>query len=152
MPLLPRGSILLLALAAGGLSALAAPEAQARERTRTRTASQVDGARRAATHASASASGVNGGAATRQGSVYRNVDGSAGRQGSASINGTDGGSARSSGGFDRSADGSVTGSRQTSASAATGARSQGSTTVADGSVSHTGTCTNAASEVVACHP
>lgn len=174
-----HSSILLLTLVAGGLTALAATDAQARERTRTRTASHVDGARSAAVNASASGahgsrtharqwqadgqgnaagsrsatvSGANGGSAARQSSAYRNADGSAGRQGSASATGANGGSASSSGSIGKSADGSVEGSRQTSASGANGNSYQGATTVSNGSVSHTGTCTNAAGEVVACRP
>lgn len=174
-----HSSMLLLTLAVGGLSALAASDAQARERSRTRTVGHVDGARSAAVNAhgsgahgsyararqwqaggqgnasgsrGATVSGANGGSATRQASAYRNADGSAARQGSASVSGANGGTASTSGSISRSADGSVTGGRQTSVTGANGNSYQGSTTVGNGSISHTGTCTNGAGEVVACRP
>lgn len=94
--------------------------------------------------------GADGGSAGRQGSFYRNADGSAGRQGSAFVEGPNGGSAATSGSVTRDADGSVNGSRSTTATGASGNTYNGSTTVNDGQISHTGTCTNAAGETIAC--
>lgn len=109
-----------------------------------------DGQGNATGRSGAYATGANGGTAQRQGSFYRNADGSAGRQGSASIDGANGGSAATSGSIARDADGNVNGSRSTSATGANGNRYTGSTTVQNGVVTHTGTCTNAAGETIAC--
>lgn len=98
----------------------------------------------------AAVQGANGGEAVRQGSFYRNADGSAGRQGSAYANGPNGGSASTSGSVARDTDGNVNGSRNTSATGASGNNYTGSTTATDGQVSHTGACTNAAGEPIAC--
>ncbi|MET7143523.1 hypothetical protein M3S04_18480 [Xanthomonas sp. PPL139] len=175
MSLSPRTTCLLLALAAG---VLAAPIAHAREHTRTRSAGATDGIRHAAVQASASgahgsvqrarqwqADGQGnasassaatrattaGGSATRQGSAYRDADGSASRQGSASVQRADGASASSSGSLVRAADGTLSGSRQSSVDGAQGSY-QGSTSVQDGSVVHTGTCTDAGGTVGPCRP
>lgn len=109
-----------------------------------------DGAGNAAGNSGAYVEGANGGQASRQGSFYRNADGSAGHQGSASSTGPNGGSASTSGSIARDADGNVNGSRSTSATSASGNSYNGSTTVSNGSVSHTGTCTNASGETIAC--
>jgi len=96
------------------------------------------------------AAGADGGTAQRQGSFYRNADGSAGRQGSASVNGPNGGTATTSGSIARDASGNVNGNRSTSATGQNGNTYNGSTTVQNGTVTHTGTCTNAAGETIAC--
>lgn len=101
-------------------------------------------------HSGAYAVGANGGSAQRQGSFYRHADGSAGRQGSASVNGANGGSATTSGSIARDAAGNVNGSRSTSATGQNGNSYSGSTSVQNGAITHTGTCTNAAGEVIAC--
>ncbi len=175
MSLSCRITPLLLALAAG---VLVAPSAPAREHTRTRTAGGTDGVRHAAVQASASgahgsvqrarqwqADGQGnasarsaatrttaaGGSATRQGSAERSADGSASRQGSASVQRADGASASSSGSLARAADGTLSGSRQSSVDGTQGSY-QGSTSVQDGSIVHTGTCTDASGTVVPCRP
>lgn len=104
----------------------------------------VEGSRRAM------AVGANGGTAQSQGSSYRNADGSAGRQGSASATGPDGGTASTSGSITRDADGNVNGSRGSSVTGKDGNSYNGSTTVQDGTVTHTANCTNAAGETIAC--
>ncbi len=169
--------LLLAALTLSGAFATIAVDAEARERTRSRTAGNVDGVRSAAVNASGSGvngsyargrqwqadgqgnasgssggmvNGVNGGSASRQGSFYRNADGSAGRQGSASASGPNGGSASTSGGVTRDANGNVVGGRSTTATGQNGNSYDGSTAVSDGTVTHTGTCTNAAGEVISC--
>lgn len=149
------------------------PDAQARDRTRSvdRSAQgghvaasrsnakfdsqrqrdwKADGQGNVAGSSSGSIAGASGGGAARQSSAYRNADGSAGRQGSASVSGPNGGSAATSGSIARSADGSVAGSRTTSATGANGNGYNGSTTVSNGNVTHSGTCTNAAGETIAC--
>ena len=111
---------------------------------------QADGQSNASAARSGSLSGANGGSAGYDRSAYRNADGSAGRQGSAYANGPNGGTASTRGGISRDADGNVTGERSTTATGANGNGYTGSTTVSGGTVSHTGTCTNAGGEVVAC--
>jgi hypothetical protein len=168
---------LLAAIALAGVFSASIDDASARERTRSRTASNVDGVRSAATNASgsgvngsyargrqwqadgqgnasgsrgATVNGANGGSATSQSGFYRNADGSAGRQGSASVNGPNGGTASTSGGVTRDANGNVVGGRSTTATGQNGNSYDGSTSVSNGTVTHTGTCTNAAGEVIAC--
>lgn len=111
---------------------------------------QGDGQGNASGSSGASANGANGGHAERQGSFYRNADGSAGRTGSASATGANGGHASTSGGITRNADGTVSGVRDTTATGRNGNGYQGSTTYSDGTLTHTGTCTNAAGETIAC--
>lgn len=111
---------------------------------------QADGQGNASGSRSGSIAGARGGNAGYQGSAYRNDDGSAGRQGSAYANGPNGGSASTSGGISRDADGNVNGARNTTATGANGSGFSGSTTVTDGSVTRTATCTNAGGETVAC--
>ena len=71
-------------------------------------------------------------------------------QGSAQAQGANGGSATTSGSLARDAEGNVNGSRSTSATAANGNSYAGSTTVTDGQVSRTATCTDAAGNSIAC--
>ena len=111
---------------------------------------QADGQGNATAARSGAISGANGGNAGYDRSAYRNADGSAGRQGSAYANGPNGGTASTSGGISRDADGNVTGARNTTATGANGNSYNGSTTVSGGTVSHTGTCTNASGETIAC--
>jgi hypothetical protein len=96
------------------------------------------------------ANGANGGSAGYDRSAYRNADGSAGRQGSAYANGPNGGTASTSGGISRDADGHVSGARNTTATGANGNSYTGSTTVSDGTLVHTRSCTNAAGDAIAC--
>ncbi len=58
--------------------------------------------------------------------------------------------ASTSGSITRDADGNVNGSRGTSVTGKNGNSYNGSTTVQDGTVTHTATCTNAAGETIAC--
>ncbi len=111
---------------------------------------QNDGQGNVSGSRSGSLVGANGGNAGYQGSAYRNADGSAGRQGSATINGRYGGTATTAGNITRDADGNVSGSRATDVTGRNGNSYTGSTTVENGSVIHTGTCTNAAGEVISC--
>ncbi len=98
-----------------------------------------------------SATGANGGSAEHASSAYRNADGSAGRSGSTTVNGANGGSMQTGGSMTRTADG-LSGSHATSATGPNGATYTGSSTYAKGEgVSHTGTCTDAAGNVVPCH-
>jgi hypothetical protein len=173
-----RTPLLLALLALTGALASTVPNALAQGRVRGRAvAHTADGGRAAVTGAAARgergayargrnvhgdgqgnvdgrsgayATGADGGTAQRQGSFYRNDDGSAGRQGSASIDGANGGTATTSGSIARDADGNVNGSRSTSATGQNGNSYNGSTTVQNGVVTHIGTCTNAAGEVIAC--
>ena len=64
--------------------------------------------------------------------------------------GANGGTVQAEGSYTRDEDGKVDGSRSTTATGAKGATYNGSTTVTDGQVSHTGTCTNADGAVVDC--
>ena len=50
----------------------------------------------------------------------------------------------------RDANGNVVGGRSTTATGQNGNSYDGSTTVSNGTVTHTGTCTNAAGEVISC--
>lgn len=173
-----RTTLLLAALVLTGTSAATMPDASAQGRIRGHAVAHTgDGGRTAVTGAAARgdrgaytrgrrvtsdghgnvdgrsgayAAGANGGTAQRQGSFYRNADGSAGRQGSASVNGPNGGSAATSGSIARDAQGNVNGSRSTSATGKNGNSYSGSTSVQNGVVTHTGTCTNAAGETIAC--
>lgn len=111
---------------------------------------QADGQGNATAARSGAISGANGGSAGYDRSAYRNADGSAGHQGSAYANGPNGGTASTSGGISRDADGNVTGARSTTATGPNGNSYNGSTTVSGGTVSHTGTCTNAGGETIAC--
>ena len=111
---------------------------------------QADGQGNASGSRSGNMAGANGGTAGYQGNAYRNADGSAGRQGSAYVNGPHGGTASTSGGISRDADGNVSGARSTTATGANGNGYTGSTTVSGGTVTHTGTCTNASGETIAC--
>jgi hypothetical protein len=66
------------------------------------------------------------------------------------VNGPNGGSASTSGGVTKDANGNVVGGRSTTATGQNGNSYDGSTTVSNGTVTHTGTCTNAAGEVISC--
>ncbi|KAF1727450.1 hypothetical protein [Pseudoxanthomonas japonensis] len=111
---------------------------------------QADGQGNASAWRNGSIAGTNGGSASVDRGAYRNADGSAGRQGSAYVNGPHGGTASTSGGISRDADGNVSGARSTTATGANGNGYTGSTTVSGGTVTHTGTCTNASGETIAC--
>ena len=64
--------------------------------------------------------------------------------------GANGGTVQADGSYSRGEDGKVDGGRTTSATGPNGATYSGSTTVTDGQVTHTGTCTNADGVVVDC--
>lgn len=94
--------------------------------------------------------GANGARGARASTTSVSPDGSVSRQAGAATSGARG-SASSTGSFTRGADGSTYGTRSTNATnAATGNSYSGSTTVDNGAVSHTGTCTNAVGEVIPC--
>lgn len=105
------------------------------------------------THASGGAyRGTNGSAGYRASQTTVSPDGTVSRSGQAAASGARG-SASSAGSFTRAADGTLSGSRSTQAtSATTGNSYSGSTTIdpATGQPAHTGTCTNAAGEVISC--
>jgi hypothetical protein len=67
-----------------------------------------------------------------------------------SVTGANGGTVEANGNYTRGDDGKVSGTRTTDATGARGATYNGSTTIEDGKVTHTGTCTNAAGETVDC--
>ncbi len=94
--------------------------------------------------------GANGSKGARASSTSVSPDGTVSRSANASTSGARG-SASSQGSFTRSADGTASGSRSTSATnAATGNSYSGTTTLSNGQLSHSGTCTNAAGETIAC--
>lgn len=96
--------------------------------------------------------GVNGARGYRQSSTTVGADGSVSRSGSAAASGANG-SVQSAGGFTRSANGTWSGSRSTSATNAnTGTSYSGSTTIdpTTGKAVHTGICTNAGGQQIAC--
>lgn len=144
-----RTPLLLAVLVLTGVLAATVPDASAQGRVRGRHV-YSDGQGNVDGRSGAHAVGANGGSAQRQGSFYRHADGSAGRQGSASVNGANGGSATTSGSIARDAAGNVNGSRSTSATGQNGNSYSGSTSVQNGAITHTGTCSNAAGEVIAC--
>ncbi|WP_202845022.1 hypothetical protein [Luteimonas saliphila] len=109
-----------------------------------------DGDRNVAGRSARVVYGAHGGEAARRGSFHRNADGSAGRQGSAYVHGRNGGSAHTSGSIARDADGHVDGSRSTQATGANGNRYDATTTIGDGVVVRTATCTSAAGDAIAC--
>lgn len=113
---------------------------------------QADGAGNASASRSRSVSGVNGGGASRDGQAYRNADGSAGRRYSATATTANGGTVSRQGDATRNADGTLSAERSTSATGQHGNSYNGSTTVNDGTVVHTGTCTDASGQVIACRP
>lgn len=103
------------------------------------------------THASGGGfAGANGARGARASTTSVSPDGTVTHEGAASTSGARG-SASTQGGFTRNADGTSSGSRTTNATnAQTGNSYAGSTTVENGTVSHTGTCTNASGEVIPC--
>lgn len=103
------------------------------------------------TRASASGfRGANGARGGRASTTSVSPDGTVTRNAGAATSGARG-SASSQGNFTRSADGTASGSRSTNATnATTGNSYSGSTTLNDGALSHSGTCTNAAGETIAC--
>lgn len=111
---------------------------------------QGDGDGNASASRSGHLNGSEGGSANTQGSAWRHDDGSAGRQGSTSFSGPEGASLDSSGGISRDGDGNFSGSRSTEATGRDGNHYSGTTTVANGSLVHSGSCSNAAGETVAC--
>ncbi|OUL31475.1 hypothetical protein BV378_02140 [Nostoc sp. RF31YmG] len=98
----------------------------------------------------AAVAGAAGGQAQRQGSFSRQADGSAAHAGSMSAQGAQGGTLASSGSIARDANSQLDGQRSTSATGRNGNSYVGSTQVADGSVTHTATCSNPAGDAIAC--
>jgi hypothetical protein len=113
---------------------------------------QADGAGTASASRSRSMSGVNGGSASRSGDAYRHADGSAGRSYSATVTTANGGTASRQGDVTRNADGGVSAERSTTATGQNGNRYSGATTISDGSLVHTGSCTDAAGQTISCRP
>ncbi|HUD40824.1 MAG TPA: hypothetical protein VMR06_02385 [Dokdonella sp.] len=111
---------------------------------------QTDGHGQASIERDARIEGAGGGSAARTAGAWRNADGSAGRYRSASMAGPRGGSATTAGAITRGADGSVAGGRSTSATGPNGGTYTGSTTLVDGSVQHSHSCSDAAGQPVAC--
>ncbi|SFF98728.1 hypothetical protein SAMN05518801_10516 [Novosphingobium sp. CF614] len=103
------------------------------------------------THASGGVfAGAQGSRGFRASQTSVSPDGTLSHQGAAAASGARG-SFASEGGMTRSADGTWSGARTTSATnALTGNSYSGSTTAANGQVSHSGTCTNAAGETIPC--
>ena len=154
-------------------STLFAADIDARERSRTvqrtahggnvavdRSSPRVDSQRQRSWHTdgqgnaqgarSGSVDGRHGGNAGYQQNADRHDDGSAGRQTSAYANGRHGGSASTSGAVTRDADGNVSGARSTTATGANGNHYSSSTTMSDGALIHTRSCTNPSGEAIAC--
>jgi hypothetical protein len=69
---------------------------------------------------------------------------------SASVQGRNGGSASTDAVFSKNADGRYSAGRATTATGANGNTYTGATDISNGQVSHTGTCTNASGDVIAC--
>jgi hypothetical protein len=111
---------------------------------------QADGQGNASGARSGNVAGVHGASAGYDRSAYRNADGSAGRQRSAYVNGANGGTASTSSGITRDTDGNVAGARSTTATSANGNSYHGNTTVSEGMLVHTRSCTNAAGDAIAC--
>jgi hypothetical protein len=95
--------------------------------------------------------GPNGGRAVRGSGTTVNADGTVNHQGGVAVQGQNG-SAQSRGGFTRNADGTVQGGRSTTATNSnTGNSYQGQTTYdSQTGVQHSGTCYDAAGNVIAC--
>ena len=86
----------------------------------------------------------------RGGVATRTSDGTVNHQSGMAVSGSMG-SVQSQGGFSKASDGTVTGSRNTSVQAQSGASYQGQTSYSTGSgLTHTGTCTDAYGNQVAC--
>ncbi|HEV7778268.1 MAG TPA: hypothetical protein VGO76_15465 [Luteibacter sp.] len=136
----------------------------------------TDGQGDSHTTSAGAALGAFGGSATRSGETTRNPDGSASHQSGFTATGRDGGTVTSTGQATRNSDGSGSFSRQTTGTGANGgsyARTtsgatgqgetrgtrvtgangnsyNGQTTVSNGGITHTGGCTNASGQAIAC--
>jgi hypothetical protein len=109
----------------------------------------TDGQGNAAGFRAAGFQGPNGAAGARAGKWSRSADGSVQHESGGAVSGARG-SAQSQGSFAKSSDGTYSGSRDTSAESKSGATYDGSTTVSNGSVEHSGTCTDPNGNVVPC--
>lgn len=110
----------------------------------------TDGQGNAAGGSGQAVKGPGGAMGARAGTWSRSADGSMQHQSGGAVSGAQG-TASSSGSMSKGADGTVGGSRTTNAQANSGATYDGETTYdKDSGVTHSGTCTNAAGEVVAC--
>ncbi len=86
----------------------------------------------------------------RASATTRTSDGTVNHQGGMAVTGSMG-SVQSQGGFTKSSDGTVSGSRDTSVQSQSGAAYQGNTSYStETGITHTGTCTDAYGNVVAC--
>ena len=131
----------------GAVTAVKGPEGGAAVRGRGYTTDGAGNGTAASGGAFKTASGATG---ARASTTTRNADGSASHQGGFTATGAKG-TVDSSGNVTKGADGSVNGSRTTTATGANGTTYNGSTTYSkDTGVQHTGTCTDAAGNTVAC--
>jgi len=101
-------------------------------------------------HTNSFARTAHGGTAERHESFYRRADGSAGRQRTTHIDGAHGTTLSGSGAIARDAHGQLTGTRSTQITGRHGTQYAGSTSIANGTVTHTRSCTSASGDVVTC--
>jgi hypothetical protein len=109
----------------------------------------TDGQGNAAGARAAGFQGPNGAMGARAGKWSRSADGSVQHESGGAVSGAKG-SAQSQGSFAKSSDGTYSGSRETSADSKSGYGYDGSTTVSNGSVDHSGTCTDPNGNTVPC--
>lgn len=168
MPNLTKTTIVIASLAAMSLATVAeARQGSVRVHGANGAASAVAGQRGVAARAHGTTTTSDGSVVRASGGAFRGANGGAGYRGSATTISPDGtvtrtgeaaasgarGSASSSGSFTRSADGAWSGSRSSQATnAATGNSYSGTTSIdpATGKLVHSGTCTDAAGNVIAC--
>lgn len=111
---------------------------------------RVDEAGNVVTGRGAILRGAEGGKAVRAGRTVRSPDGSVNHEAGFAASGSQG-TIKSQGELTRSADGDVSAQRQTTATGAQGNSYQGSTSYSKGEgFEHSGTCTDAAGNTIAC--
>ena len=109
----------------------------------------TDGQGNAAGFRAAGFQGPNGAQGARAGRWSRSADGTVQHQSAGAMSGARG-SVQSQGSFAKSSDGTYSGSRETTAESKSGYGYEGSTTVSNGSVEHSGTCTDPSGNAVPC--
>jgi len=138
-----------LALGVAALLALPAADALAFERGGGRSITRnADGG--VTGSAFRSGSGANGGGFARNRNTVTDGAGNGTSSSIGSFNTARGASGESSGSASRNADGSYNASRSSTATGANGTTYNGSTTATNGSISHSGSCTDASGAAVAC--
>lgn len=109
----------------------------------------TDGQGNAAGFRAAGFQGPNGAQGARGGRWSRSADGTVQHESAGAASGARG-SVQSQGSLAKSSDGTYSGSRDTSAESNSGYAYDGSTTVSNGSVEHSGTCTDPSGNEVPC--